>query len=75
MKLGIHSKIVRAMVTCASCGNKMELSGAFHSEKFTVESCLKCHPAFTGKRLEATTGAVESFNNKFKGFVSYKRKS
>ena len=71
----IHSKIVEAAVSCAGCSNQMVLRGAFHEQKFTVESCFKCHHAYTGKRLVSDTGAVEKFNKKFKGFAGFKKKS
>ena len=74
MQNKIHSKIVVATVNCAGCGNVMKLSGAFREEKFTVESCFKCHSAYTGKRTVSDTGAVEKFNKKFAGFTSFKKK-
>lgn len=70
----IHSKIVAAKVNCAGCGNSMDLKGAFRTDKFTVESCFKCHSAYTGKRQVSDTGAVEKFNKKFGGFSSFKSK-
>ena len=70
----IHSNIVEAKITCAGCGNIMYLKGAFHSDKFSVESCYKCHSAYTGKRQVSDTGAVEKFKTKFKGFSNFKRK-
>ena len=69
----IHSKIVEANVTCAGCGNKMTLRGAFRETKFIVESCFKCHSAYTGKRQVSDTGAVEKFNKKFGGFSSFRK--
>ena len=75
MKREIHSNIVEAKVTCAGCGHKMDLKGAFHDEKFIVESCFKCHSAYTGKRTVSDTGAVEKFKTKFKGFANFKRKT
>ena len=71
----LHSQIIQATVTCAGCGNVMTLRGAFHQDKFTVESCFKCHSAYTGKRQVSDTGAVEKFNKKFKGFSGFKKKS
>ena len=75
MKHDIHANIIESAVTCAGCGNQMVLRGAFHSEKFTVESCNKCHSAYTGKRQVSDTGAVEKFKNKFKGLASFKSKN
>lgn len=75
MKKGIHQKIIESKVTCAGCGNVMLLRGAYHDNKFTVESCFKCHSAYTGKRQVSDTGAVEKFRNKFKGFSNFKKKT
>ena len=74
VKAQIHSNIIEAQVNCAGCGNKMVLRGAFHSQQFTVESCYRCHSAYTGKRQVSDTGAVEKFKQKFKGFSNFKKK-
>ena len=75
MKHDIHANIIKSDVTCAGCGNQMVLRSAFHDQKFTVESCFKCHTAYTGKRQVSDTGAVEKFKNKFKGLANFKNKN
>lgn len=66
----IHPEKTTAQVNCAGCGNNFSLSGAYYSDKFTVEQCSQCHTAFTGKRRMVGAGAVEKFNKKFGAFSS-----
>ena len=69
MKKNIHPNYVKATVTCA-CGNKFEVMS--DRENIQIESCSKCHPAYTGKQSSvAKKGQVEKFNKKF-GFNTEK---
>ena len=66
----IHPEIITSNVTCAGCGNKFVLTGAYYSKSFSVEQCNQCHSAYTGERRMVSTGAVEKFNQKFGDFTA-----
>ena len=66
MKPKIHPKRVDVKVQCGGCGNKFQLLMAFNKDAMHIEYCNKCHPAYTGIRKIATTGAIEKFANKYK---------
>lgn len=66
----IHPERVTSQINCSGCGNTFTLSGAYYSNKFTVEQCSNCHTAYTGKRRMVGAGAVEKFNKKFGAFSS-----
>ena len=66
----IHPEMITAQVSCAGCGNKFSLHGAYYAKSFTVEQCNKCHSAYTGERRMVSTGAVEKFNKKFGDFTT-----
>ena len=55
MKKGIHPKYGPAVIRCA-CGNTLETISTV--PEIRVEICSKCHPFFTGSR-------VDRFNKRF----------
>lgn len=62
-KNGIHPEYQETKVTCA-CGNTFTVKS--NKEELHVESCNKCHPAYTGEQTRARkTGAVDRFNKKY----------
>ena len=66
MKPNIHPERTSVAVTCSGCNNQFSLLMAYDKDMMHVEYCNKCHPAYTGIRRIATTGAIEKFANKFK---------
>lgn len=66
MRPNIHPQRTTVAVTCSGCNNQFSLLMAFDKDTMHVEYCNKCHPAYTGIRKIATTGAIEKFANKFK---------
>ncbi|MCM2129702.1 50S ribosomal protein L31 [Larsenimonas rhizosphaerae] len=64
MKQSIHPNYNHVNVTC-SCGAEFAI-GTTSSDDFTVDVCSQCHPFYTGKQKQATTGGrVERFNKRF----------
>ncbi|MEY3038055.1 50S ribosomal protein L31 [Marinobacterium sp. LSUCC0821] len=64
MKAGIHPEYNRVTITC-SCGNVMN-TGSTMSSDMNVDVCSQCHPFYTGKQKEASTGGrVDRFNKRF----------
>lgn len=62
-KKGIHPSYQEMKVTCA-CGNTFTVMS--NKPDLHVESCNKCHSAYTGeKSFTKKTGAVEKFNKKY----------
>jgi large subunit ribosomal protein L31 len=53
-------------VSC-TCGNKFKLTTTLEND-FNVESCNKCHPAYTGQRRVAMTGAIDRFAKKYAAY-------
>lgn len=63
MKKGIHADYVVTSVKCA-CGNEFEVNST--KETLNLETCNKCHPAYTGKsKRVSAAGRVDRFNKKY----------
>ncbi|WP_026291765.1 50S ribosomal protein L31 [Marinobacterium rhizophilum] len=66
MKTGIHPKYEDVTVTC-SCGNEMHTRSTM-CQSMHVDVCSQCHPFYTGKQKDATTGGrIDRFNKRFGG--------
>ncbi|ANG61344.1 MULTISPECIES: 50S ribosomal protein L31 [Marinobacterium] len=66
MKTGIHPKYEDVTVTC-SCGNEMHTRSTM-CQNMHVDVCSQCHPFYTGKQKDATTGGrIDRFNKRFGG--------
>ncbi|MDR5897457.1 50S ribosomal protein L31 [Halomonas vilamensis] len=64
MKQGIHPKYHTVTAIC-SCGAEFQV-GSTSNEGFNLDVCSNCHPFYTGKQKQATTGGrVERFNKRF----------
>ena len=64
MKADIHPKYEDVTITC-SCGNEMKKRSAMCHDMH-VDVCSQCHPFYTGKQKEATTGGrIDRFNKRF----------
>ena len=71
MKADIHPKYEAVTITC-SCGNEMNTFSTM-CQKLHVDVCSQCHPFYTGKQKEATSGGrIDRFNKRF-GAVSTKK--
>ena len=54
-------------VSCR-CGEKMKLYGTYKQMEFPVETCYKCHPAYTGQKLKHAAGSIDKFAARFDKF-------
>ncbi|CAH0991844.1 50S ribosomal protein L31 [Sinobacterium norvegicum] len=64
MKEGIHPNYQAITATC-SCGNVIETKSTLGKE-LHVDVCSSCHPFYTGKQKEASTGGrVDRFKKRF----------
>ncbi|KXS39657.1 MAG: large subunit ribosomal protein L31 [Halomonadaceae bacterium T82-2] len=71
MKQGIHPEYKTVTATC-SCG-ATHTFGSTSGEDFSLDVCSNCHPFYTGKQKQATTGGrVERFNKRFGAALSRK---
>ncbi|MGB0466403.1 MAG: 50S ribosomal protein L31 [Pontibacterium sp.] len=66
MKAGIHPNYTEMSATC-SCGNVVKTRSTLGHD-MQLDVCSACHPFYTGKQKEATTGGrVDRFNKRFGG--------
>ncbi|MEH6576017.1 MAG: 50S ribosomal protein L31 [Amphritea sp.] len=66
MKNGIHPEYTEMSATC-SCGNVVKTRSTLGKDMH-LDVCSQCHPFYTGKQKEATTGGrVDRFNKRFGG--------
>ena len=71
MKAEIHPDYQNVTITC-SCGNVMKTRST-RCEDFLVDVCSKCHPFYTGKQKEVSSGGrVDKFNKRFGGLTAKK---
>ncbi|MGY8870189.1 MAG: 50S ribosomal protein L31 [Pseudomonadales bacterium] len=64
MKADIHPKYEDVTITC-SCGNEMKTSSTMCHDMH-VDVCSQCHPFYTGKQKDATSGGrIDRFNKRF----------
>ncbi|MFZ4461684.1 MAG: 50S ribosomal protein L31 [Patescibacteria group bacterium] len=59
MKKGIHPQSHAVNVIC-SCGNTFPTLSTL-KEDIKVESCMKCHPFYTGEKRLLKTSSVDKF--------------
>ena len=53
------------MTAKCSCGNVIETRSTLEGD-INIDVCSKCHPFYTGKQKEATTGGrIDRFNKRF----------
>ncbi|MGB0733404.1 MAG: 50S ribosomal protein L31 [Pontibacterium sp.] len=66
MKADIHPKYEDITATC-SCGNVIKTRSTC-GQDLNLDVCSACHPFYTGKQKEASTGGrVDRFNKRFGG--------
>ena len=66
MKADIHPNYGEMTATC-SCGNVITTRSTM-SKSVHLDVCSACHPFYTGKQKEATTGGrVDRFKKRFGG--------
>lgn len=64
MKPGIHPQYNTITANC-SCGASFEVHSTANHD-LSLDVCSNCHPFYTGKQKQATTGGrVERFNKRF----------
>ncbi|WP_415884686.1 50S ribosomal protein L31 [Neptuniibacter sp. QD29_5] len=66
MKAGIHPEYAEINATC-SCGNVVKTKSTLGKD-IHLDVCSSCHPFYTGKQKEATSGGrIDRFNKRFGG--------
>jgi large subunit ribosomal protein L31 len=64
MKNDIHPNYVEITATC-SCGNSIKTKSTLGKD-IQLDVCSQCHPFYTGKQREASTGGrVDRFKKRF----------
>ena len=63
MKSGIHPEYNEISATC-SCGNVIKTKST--GKDLHLDVCSACHPFYTGKQKEASSGGrIDRFNKRF----------
>ena len=69
MKQGIHPEYKTVNARC-SCGNTFEFNSTM-SKDINLDVCDKCHPFYTGKQRQVSSGGrVDKFNKRFGALTS-----
>ncbi|MDP5210129.1 MULTISPECIES: 50S ribosomal protein L31 [unclassified Microbulbifer] len=64
MKADIHPNYTDITATC-SCGNVIKTRSTLGKD-LQIDVCSQCHPFYTGKQKQATTGGrVDRFKQRF----------
>ncbi|MFA0810453.1 MULTISPECIES: 50S ribosomal protein L31 [Microbulbifer] len=64
MKADIHPNYTDITATC-SCGNVVKTRSTLGKD-LQIDVCSQCHPFYTGKQKQATTGGrVDRFKKRF----------
>lgn len=64
MKADIHPNYADVTATC-SCGNVIKTRSTLGKD-LQIDVCSQCHPFYTGKQREASTGGrVDRFKKRF----------
>ena len=58
----------QTVVASCRCGEKMTLHGTYTQITFPVETCHKCHPAYTGQKMKHAAGSIDKFAARFNSF-------
>ena len=71
MKPEIHPAYAEISATC-SCGNVIKTRSTLCKD-LSLDVCSECHPFYTGKQKEVSSGGrVDKFNKRFGGLTSKK---
>lgn len=69
MKQGIHPEYKAVNARC-SCGNTFVFNSTM-SKDINLDVCDKCHPFYTGKQRQVSSGGrVDKFNKRFGALTS-----
>lgn len=69
MKQGIHPEYKAVNARC-SCGNTFVFNSTM-SKDVNLDVCDKCHPFYTGKQRQVSSGGrVDKFNKRFGALTS-----
>ncbi|MEI8594531.1 MULTISPECIES: 50S ribosomal protein L31 [Photobacterium] len=64
MKQGIHPEYTAVNAKC-SCGNAFVFNSTMKKD-INLDVCDKCHPFYTGKQRQVSTGGrIDKFNKRF----------
>ena len=65
MKKDIHPKYMAVAASC-TCGNTFTFNSTLGKETIDLDVCSSCHPFYTGKQKQASSGGrVERFSARF----------
>lgn len=71
MKAEIHPQYDAIDATC-SCGNVIKTRSTL-CKPLSLDVCSECHPFYTGKQKEVSSGGrVDKFNKRFGGLTAKK---
>lgn len=65
MARDIHPACNAVQIKCSGCNNEFAVKIASDTGSLDVESCNKCHVAYTGIMTISQTGKVEQFTKKY----------
>ena len=69
MKQGIHPEYT-AVIARSSCGNTFVFNSTMGKD-INLDVCDKCHPFYTGKQRQVSSGGrVDKFNKRFGALTS-----
>ncbi|MDO6499359.1 50S ribosomal protein L31 [Photobacterium sanguinicancri] len=69
MKVGIHPEYKAVSARC-SCGNAFDFNSTMNKD-INLDVCDKCHPFYTGKQRQVSTGGrIDKFNKRFGALTS-----
>jgi large subunit ribosomal protein L31 len=73
VKTGIHPETTLGTVTCSTCGTSFASRSTAGDMK--VETCSRCHPAYTGRTAKVATGSrIERFERRREAGQAHGRK-
>ena len=61
--------LYQEVLASCRCGEKMKLFGTYTQKEFPVETCHKCHPAYTGQKPKHAAGSIDKFAERFGNFM------
>lgn len=67
MQKEIHPKYAQVQASC-TCGNTFTINSTLGRDTIDLDVCSSCHPFYTGKQKQASSGGrVERFSKRFGG--------
>lgn len=57
--------LTRPVLVVCTCGNKFTTTYMLSSTTLKVDTCNKCHKAYTGVETKKTSNVIQKFNKKY----------